>query len=137
MPNRMLNFPALTERSKTSLEHARRSLHNYAAPRPQSPGHPRHELQLARVEHRARSSVKRIRRTLSIGRRRSEAAWGSWICSAKIRRPVARIEITDIHRVHQVIGFRHKLKLQVLTNGKAAFQANIYRLQGVSPESIS
>jgi len=94
------------------------------------------ELDLPRIKHCARRSIKRIGRAFA-ERRRAAAILRGWILVAEIRRPISGVKETDVDVIHQVKGLRQRFQSRAFANGEDARNSQVHGLEGIALESVA
>src|SRR5438552_5991980 len=94
------------------------------------------ELDLPRIKHRARRSIKRIGRAFT-ERRRAAAILCGRVLVAEIRRPISGVKETDVDVIHQIKGLRQRFQAGALSYGEDARDAQIHSLEGIALEGVA
>src|SRR5207237_5300801 len=89
------------------------------------------ELDLPRIKHRARRSIKRIGRAFA-ERRRAAAILRGWVLVAEIRSPISGVKETDVDVVHQVEGLRQRFQAGALSDGEDARTSQVKGVEGIA-----
>src|SRR5438477_6748970 len=94
------------------------------------------ELDLPRIEHCARRSIKRIGRAFT-ERRRAAAILCGRVLVAEIRRPISGVKETDVDVIHQVKGLRQRFQAGALSDGEDARNSQVHGLEDIALEGVA
>src|SRR6267142_4075398 len=94
------------------------------------------QLDLSRIKHRARRSVKWVRRPFRIVSRASTAK-RRWIGGTEIRRSVDRVEEPDVRCIEQVKRLRDHLKAPLLVEGYSAPNAKVHGAEVIPNKCVA
>src|SRR5262249_50077375 len=95
------------------------------------------QLDLPRIEHRARRAVERVRRAFGVRERATLAAECPGINGTEVRSAIDGVEEANVGGVEQVEGFRQELQAAPLPEREGAADAQIHRAEIVSDECIA